>query len=271
MMPLLYRLLLGFLIATAIALAAYRARSLALSGALAAGVMGTLIYGLGGLPWAVLLLAFFISSSGLSRLFRAGKQDLATRFEKGTQRDWAQVLANGGLGIFLVIAQQLYPGADWPWLAYAGSLAAVNADTWATEIGVLSQQAPRLVTTFKPVGRGASGGITPLGTFAALSGALLIGLLAGWFRPSIPWGFTILAVTLGGFLGSLLDSLLGATLQAMYRDPHSGQETERMAFDEDGQPLPPLRGLAGFNNDVVNFLAALMGALAAAAITALLL
>ena len=64
---------------------------------------GGLIFGLGGIPWAVLLLAFFISSSLLSRAFAASKFVLAEKFAKGSRRDYGQVLANGGLGALLAL------------------------------------------------------------------------------------------------------------------------------------------------------------------------
>ena len=64
------QLIIGFFLAVIVAYAAYRARSLDRSGALAAFVVGTVIFGLGGLSWAILLLTFFITSSGLSRAFK---------------------------------------------------------------------------------------------------------------------------------------------------------------------------------------------------------
>lgn len=69
----LLQLGLGTLLAILIAAAARKTRSLSRSGAYAAVVLGTTIFGLGGLGWAVLLLAFFISSSLLSRLSNAAR------------------------------------------------------------------------------------------------------------------------------------------------------------------------------------------------------
>ncbi len=132
------QILLGFILAAAIAGLAYRLHLLSRSGAGAALALGTLVFGLGGLEWAIVLIAFFGASSGLTRLFARRKQDLSATFSKGGQRDAAQVLANGGLAGCFVVAHALWPAQDWPWAAYAGTLAAVNADTWSTELGVLS-------------------------------------------------------------------------------------------------------------------------------------
>ena len=154
------QLLIGFSLAVLIALLAWRAKTLSGSGALAAILTGGLIFGLGGLPWAIPLLVFFISSSALSRLFAQRKAALNEKFSKGSRRDWGQVMANGGLGALMALGFTLLGAPTWAWLAYIGAMAAVNADTWATEIGVLNPHPPRLITTGKPVERGASGAIS---------------------------------------------------------------------------------------------------------------
>ena len=263
------QLLAGFLLGTAISLIAWKANTLTRDGAFAAVTMGTVIFGLGGLPWAALLITFFITSSGLSRLFSRRKA-LDEKFSKGSRRDWGQVTANGGLGALLILIQTAYPDQAWPWWAYAGALAAVNADTWATELGTLSTAPPWMITTGQKVEKGTSGGITLVGTLAALTGAALIGGVAGTF-PALAGGSTrtwILpgTVTLSGLAGSLIDSLLGATLQAIYHCPACDKETERHPLHTCGTPTQNTRGLPWLNNDGVNFAASFTGAMLAALI-----
>ena len=204
------QLAVGLLLAALIAYLAYRVRSLNRGGALAAALLGTVVFGLGGLRWALLLLAFFISSSALTRLFGRRKRGLDEKFSKGGQRDAAQVLANGGIAGLFVLLHAVFPAAAWPWAGFSGALAAVNADTWATELGVLSRAQPMLITTRQPVERGTSGGITRAGTFASFGGAFLIGLLAAWVWPGGALDiFTFLTragwIGLFGLLGSLLE------------------------------------------------------------------
>ena len=105
---------IGFTLGILIAVLAWRAGALSTSGAWAAALTGGLVFGLGGLPWAALLLAFFISSSALSRLFGRRKAGLAEKFSKGHRRDWAQVLANGGLGALLALVYGLFPSGSGP-------------------------------------------------------------------------------------------------------------------------------------------------------------
>lgn len=252
---------IGILLGILVALLAWRVGALSNSGAWTAALTGGLIFGLGGLPWAALLLAFFVSSSVLSRLFGRRKAALAEKFSKGHRRDWAQVLANGGLGALLALVHGLFPSANWVWVAFAGAMAAVNADTWATELGVLSRTAPRLVTTGRQVEHGASGGVTLLGSLSALGGASLVALTAFLFHTGeAAWGL-LAAALLGGLAGTFFDSLLGASVQAIYHCPTCDKETERHPKHTCGTPTTQVRGWGWMNNDLVNLSCSLVGAI----------
>jgi uncharacterized protein (TIGR00297 family) len=253
-------LFIGFLLGGLIGYLAYRAGALTAGGAWAAGITGGLIFGLGGLPWAVLLLAFFLASSALSRVFSARKASLAEKFAKGSNRDAGQVLANGGLGAGLVLLHALLPFADWIWVAYAGAIAAVNADTWATELGVLSTEPPRLITNGRVVEKGSSGGVSLGGYLAAFAGSGLIAALAWLLTPWMPRATIIGGAVLGGLGGSTLDSVLGATVQAIYYCPACEKETERHPAHGCGTETVLVRGWEWLDNDLVNFLSSLFGA-----------
>ncbi len=255
----------GFALAGAVALAAWKAGSLSGSGAWGATLVGGMIFGFGGGRWALLLLAFFFTSSALSHAFQARKQGLGEKYAKGHRRDAGQVLGNGGAAALLALAHALWPSAAWPWVAFAASLAAVNADTWATELGVFNPGPPRLLTDLRRrVEPGASGGVSLVGTLAALAGGLLIGGLAAWGSAAdFPPGRLLAAVTLGGVFGALFDSWLGATVQAMYRCPVCGKETEQHPRHRCGSPTEQVRGWAWLQNDLVNAACSLAAALLA--------
>jgi uncharacterized protein (TIGR00297 family) len=140
----------------------------------------------------------------------------------------------------------------------AGALAAVNADTWSTELGVLARKKPRLITTMKVVDPGTSGGITLEGTLAGLAGAALIAIIAGIAKQD---GILLLAVTLGGISGARLDSFLGATVQVIYYCPEEEKETERYPTHTCGASTSYLRGWRWFSNDLVNLFASVCGSL----------
>jgi uncharacterized protein (TIGR00297 family) len=253
----------GFLLAILVAFIGWRMKALSSSGAWAAIISGGLIFGLGGIPWAALLLTFFVSSSALSKAFSQRKRSMDEKFSKGSQRDWQQVLANGGLGVLLVLLHFLFPEKDWIWIAYIGAMAAVNADTWSTEVGVLSRTPPRLITTGELVERGTSGGITPLGSLAAFLGGLLVSLVAALMTPKIHLLLFILGGSLGGMAGSLVDSVIGASVQGIYFCPSCKKETERHPLHSCGIKTNPVRGWRWVNNEVVNFTCSCAGAIAA--------
>jgi len=256
------QLLYGFLLAIVIATLAYRAHSLSKSGALSAMFLGTIVFGIGGWHWAILLLTFFITSSALSRAFKKRKQGLNEKYSKGDERDAGQVFGNGGLAAAFVLIHALYPESTLGWVGFAASLAAVNADTWATELGVLNPTPPRMITNLrKRVEKGTSGGISLFGTFASLLGASLIAVLSVVLSPgdALHTNYFLL-ITAAGIAGSLFDSFLGATVQAMYYCPADKKETEKHPLHTCGAETVHLRGWKWLNNDWVNLACGAFGA-----------
>ncbi len=257
----------ALLCAVLIAGGAYAARLLTASGAVSTLIVGAIVFGMGGGGFAVPLLTFFFTSSLLSKIGRNRKAAANRGDAKGSARDAAQVWANGGVAALMALLFGLF-AASWPlaqsrylMLLFLAALAAVNADTWATEIGKLSASPPRLLTNWKPAPPGTSGAISGMGTLGAFCGAAIIPLSALLLWTNLT--FTeIFAVTWAGFLGSLIDSVLGATLQAQYRDQTTGETTER-PLGADGGSATLLRGLPFVTNDAVNFLASVGGAVCA--------
>lgn len=267
-MSLALQFTLGLLLALAIAYLAYRAHSLNRSGAYAAAFVGTVIFDLGGWQWAILLLTFFITSSALSRAFKGRKKVLDEKYSKGHERDAGQVFGNGGLATLFAALHYFYPAAAWPWIGFAASLAAVNADTWATELGVLSPRPPRMITDLrKIVEKGTSGGVSVTGTLAALAGAALIGIPASLLGPQPASVSTGILITLAGLAGSLFDSFLGATVQAMYFCPKHQKETEKHPLHTCGTETVHIRGWKWLTNDWVNFACGMAGVVIALLLT----
>jgi uncharacterized protein (TIGR00297 family) len=250
------QLSLGLILGSVIGGLAYVFGSLTLKGALAAALVGAITFGFGGLLPAVLLVLFFLSSSALSQVGVRQKRALMDTFAKGGQRDHGQVLANGSLAAISAMMYALQGEMFWV-VSLIGALAAVTADTWATELGVLARRRPRLITSGRAVEAGTSGGVTLEGTLAAAGGAGLIGLAAGFL--SKQW-VVILVAVVGGVAGAFFDSLLGATVQAIYHCPSCDRETERHPIHTCGYRTQLLRGWTWLSNDVVNFIASLVGA-----------
>jgi len=175
-------------------------------------------------------------------------------------RDWGQVVANGGLSAALALISSAESGWIWPTIAYTGVIAAVTADTWATELGGLSPTRPRLITTWKKVPPGTSGGITLIGTLAALAGSGGIALVSGLVFPDLSFVKLLVSLLFAGTISSFFDSLLGATLQGMYICPACDIVTEQHPHHHCQTSTQQIRGWTWLNNDVVNFLASVFGA-----------
>ncbi len=253
---------LGIILAALMAFLASSLRFLSRSGALAAFLLGAIVFGLGGLRWAIVLLVFFLSSSGLSLLFRKRKEAPEKNYAKGSTRDAWQVAANGGLAGLFALLYFFFPQSSWIWIAYSAAFAAANADTWATEIGALAKKPPRLITTMQMVEAGTSGAISWLGTAAAFTGALLIGFTASFVDPFAaeqPAWLVLVVVTIGGGVGSLVDSLLGATFQAVYHCPQCDKDTEKYPIHGCGTETALVRGKKWLNNDIVNLICTFSG------------
>jgi uncharacterized protein (TIGR00297 family) len=249
------RIAVGALLSAAIAWLALRRGSLSRSGALAAFAIGTVIYAGGGPGWFAVLGAFFFTSTLLGRVGRERKQATKREFSKGDTRDAWQALSNGGVAAACALGMVLLPSPAWA-AAFLGALATANADTWATELGVLSRRDPISLVRLQRVPRGTSGAVSALGMLATLAGAFTVGAVfaIGERAPHALW-----VATVAGTLGSLADSLLGATLQARFHCPTCRHDTEG-ELHHCGTRTLLHGGLRGFGNDAVNAAATVAGA-----------
>jgi uncharacterized protein (TIGR00297 family) len=256
------QLILGLVLALAAAVISLRLRFLDSSGAAATFILATMIFGVGGWAWAVPILAFFVSSSLLSKFGRTHKKRFDLVFEKSGTRDVGQVIANGCAAGVLVMLYGLFPDPRWFGL-YLGALAAVNADTWATELGTFSRSKPILITNMKSVPHGTSGAVSALGFSAAFLGSFFIALIGRLSAPSaFASGFPdrlFWYVTAAGFIAAAVDSVLGATVQAQYCCALCGKITEKRAHCG-GKPTVLASGMKWINNDWVNLACSIAGA-----------
>ena len=247
--------ILGLIISIIIGGLAYKSKSLSKGGLAGAVIIGTSIFGFGGWQYFLLLILFFLSSSFLTKYRYRSKQEIGVaEFKAGARNIW-QTVGQGGVGAILVFLAYLYPQLWTPLiLAFVSSIGEANGDTWAVEIGVLSKKRPKLITDLrKEVPPGTSGGVTVLGETAALLGAAFIAIIAsiigvgnGRIAP------VFLFCMISAFLGEHVDSLLGATIQAMYYCPTCRKETEKK-IHRCGTRGELRRGIAIMNNEFVNF------------------
>ncbi len=240
-------IIIALMIVSGVVLVSYYKKALDKSGSLMSLLIGVIIVFANGLEFLTVLLAFFISSTLLTKWKSFFKKQLEKDlYEKTGTRDWQQVLANGAMGMVCAFLFWLHPGEALAF-AYYASFAAANADTWASEIGLLSKKPPISIIHFRRMERGISGGVSLLGLVASAMGACLIGIIYGLFTSD--WNGTLL-LTLIGFAASLLDSVLGAVFQPVYLNKEKGKLTEK---ERDGDKInEKVKGISWFDNDAVN-------------------
>jgi len=247
----------GIVLGIVIGVTAFYARFLKASGAVATFLLASLVYGVGGWKWTVPILTFFVLSSLLSKLGKPGKEEIVLVSEKGDTRDVGQVAANGGVAGILMIAQYIFQNIDF-YPLYLGAIAAATADTWGTEVGTYFRTKTVSIITMEEVRSGMSGGISIPGIVGSLLGATVVA------ASGLPWmesELLILIAVVSGVIGSVADSILGATLQSQYRCTVCGKDTERKIHCSSSTEF--VRGIRWMNNDLVNWFCAGVGAIVA--------
>lgn len=286
----IFNIVLGLLVIGGLGLASVKAKAVDLSGLLAGLVVGLAIWFFTSWTWFVMIMTFHIVAAAFTKYKYERKRRLEAAQEKGGARAWTNVFANGGVAAFLAVMEGLlliaFPLGNFDiFLAgFIGTVATATADTLATEIGLLYPREPRLITNpFKKVPPGTSGGITPLGELAILVSGLMIGGIAallyqfnvinvaggvnGIFRlfeylgAGMPVWVKLIAIgVFAGFIGSTVDSLIGATLQSLFKCNVCGKITEKEKHC--GQITTHVKGYLAIDNNIVNLVSTAVGALA---------
>ncbi|XP_054287384.1 transmembrane protein 19-like [Macrosteles quadrilineatus] len=270
-----------FSVITPILFAAYglKKKSLSVSGAVLGLVVGFVLT-LSSYLFLICLIVFFITSSRATKFRSNQKRKLEEDFKEGGQRNWVQVLCNSGMALQLALLYILDSGcgerpvdfssdyrASWLALGVLGSLSCCNGDTWASELGaVVGGGQPRLITNGRPVPRGTNGGVSPQGLLFSLLGGLVVGV--GYYvgllylvdttslvRSPPQWP-VILWAAFAGLFGSVVDSLLGATVQFSGLDKSRGCVVEC--------PGPGVKHISGFgllDNHSVNLVSSIISGL----------
>ena len=201
------RVLTALIVTIAFGMAAYLLRGVTRSGALA-GTFSAFVIFL-GLGWGgfVTLLVVFVLTWLCTRLGSAKKQQLGLAQDRAG-RDAGQVLANvGSAAVFAALALRNH----WFVIASVAALAEAAADTTQSEIGEIASGRAWLITTFREVAPGTDGGVSFPGMIAGTVAAVAVAITArstGVVKPGLAG-----VAAAAGFLGTIIDSLLGATLE----------------------------------------------------------
>ena len=220
-----------------------RLKALTWDGAVAASVLGLTVVFLSGPEWLAPLFAFFGSSVLLGKAFRR-RNDRASDTKQGLPRDAAQVLCNGLPYAALVIWSAFTHRDVGMYLLI--TMAVATSDTWSSEVGTALRGRTLNIIGFKPVAPGRSGGVSVAGSAAGIAGALCIAMLVLVLPGATATPLKDIAmITVFGFSGMLVDSVLGSLFQARYSMADS-------AIGDRGEQF--VGGLRWMTNDLVNLL-----------------
>jgi uncharacterized protein (TIGR00297 family) len=264
---------LGIILIISLAVLAIKLKAIDPSGAVSGAVISLATFMAGGFSWFVMMVIFVAISSALTRYKYEYKRKLGYAQEKMGIRSWPNSVANGGVSVIAALAELVIHSEVFA-VMFLASVAAAMSDTVATELGLLSPSTPRLIThPTKFVEPGTSGGVSWLGTIAAILSALGMSLIgAGLFvirgASSYLLLVAVLSVIAGSLSGVFFDSFLGATVQSVNRCEVCDKLTENATHHE--RPTNHVRGLRSFDNNFVNFFGILFGSIVSIAIYLLL-
>ncbi|KAM6146328.1 transmembrane protein 19 isoform 2-T2 [Phoenicopterus ruber ruber] len=272
-----WRWLFSFLVPLTIATQGFKKKSLDHSGALGGLVVGFILT-VANYSFFTSLFVFFFTSSKLTKWKKDIKQQIDSEYKEGGQRNWVQVLCNGGVPTELAVLYMIENGpgeipidfskeytASWMCLSLLGALACSAGDTWASEIGsVMSKNKPRLITTWEKVPVGTNGAVTLVGLLASLLGGMAVGIayfitqliFVADLEISAPQWPIIVFGAAAGLLGSIVDSYLGATMQYSGFDQNIGMVVNHQTKDSkhiSGKPI--------LDNNAVNLFSSIIIAL----------
>ncbi len=187
---------------TVLALLGYAMKSVDLSGLIGGWLLGAIVLVFGGWQLYLVLLAFFIVGTAMTKVGYRNKAKLGLAQEKGGRRGASHAFSNVGVAAILAT---FFAATNEPifWYAAVAALATAAADTTASEVGQLIGRRTFLPLTLKPVPVGTEGAISIEGTLTGLLAGFLVALV-GTREPRM-----LALLTIAAFLGSYVESLAG--------------------------------------------------------------
>ncbi len=264
----LWTVIAGVIAVSFFGLASFKAKIVDYSGLIAGILVGLSVFIIPeyGWKWFMVLLVFHLVAGQFTKYKYETKRKTGMAQEKGGARAWPNVFANGAMAAIMALSEGIIGGTIFL-AGFLGAIGTATSDTLATEIGLLNPKPPRLITKLsRKVPAGTSGGVSPLGELATLFGSFIIGASA-WLLylggPLFEWNSfkLVLVVLIAGTVGCTFDSLLGATIQGLYRCSTCNKITDNRKHC--GKTSRHIKGMEWLDNNMVNFISTIVGAFTA--------
>lgn len=204
-----WHIFLAFAISFFLSLLALKAKIADESGLMSATLIGVVTIVYTDLRFFLLLLSFYIIGSVVTKFRYNVKLERGIAEQSGGARGFANVFSNSLPALFFAMNYGIFK-MDVFALAFTSSIATALGDTMASEIGKTADKV-YLITNFKRVEPGESGGISLIGEISAFLGCSIVSVLA-FVLGILKFEWVMIAILLG-FIGVHIDSLLGATLE----------------------------------------------------------
>jgi uncharacterized protein (TIGR00297 family) len=175
-------------------------------------------FGLALIIWAgigesglLALFLFFILGTAASSWQKERKKILRLAQENDGIRGMVNVFSNGGVAGLLSLGAIVFPSHLYILTVMViTSLATACSDTLSSELGNVYGSKYFSVVSLKPGKRGTDGVVSKEGLLFGLAGSACIGSIAFIYDMTMA---EFIIVSISGFSGNLVDSILGATLQ----------------------------------------------------------
>jgi uncharacterized protein (TIGR00297 family) len=257
-------LIIGVFLIIGLAFIAISWRAIDLTGAIAGAIISFAAFVAGSFSWLFMIVIFFGVSSAMTKYRYDYKRKLGSAQEKFGTRSWPNSIANGGVAA-IASAGEIVAHSELFAVMFLAAVATALSDTLATEVGLLSQTKPSLIIhPSKSVEAGTSGGVSLLGNLAAISSVVGLSILG--IGVAVIGGSSfhelsaaVIAVVFGAVIGVFFDSILGATVQGVNKCTVCENLTENLTHH--GQKTNTVKGIRFVDNNVVNFVGILTGAL----------
>ena len=242
---------ISILLSLLLSLPAYIKKSFTTAGLIYAFLTSLVFCICGGMGAYISLVALYIITVVTDKVKKEKKESIEkSKHEKSSKRDVVQLIDNLFLAAVCILIYKVVKNEVF-YIMFVTSLAVSASDTSASGIGILAKKTYKIFS-FKKAEKGLSGNVSVLGFVASFAAAVLIALT---YLIHIKNVYIIVIISIFGFLGAFLDSILGC-FQVKYQCSKCKEITEKKIHCE--VPTKYKSGIALLNNDMVNFLSNLI-------------